>query len=260
MPNLAIEATRLTLGKRQVLADVALTFPEGSHTAILGPNGAGKTSLLKALAGLLPFEGRLGWGERDLGGVAPLERAKIVSYVPQRSLLAAGLVVEEIVAQGRYCHTVGLGHNLGLWRASGADNSAVEAALAATHLQGLRARRYTQLSGGEQRRVLLARALATEAPLLLLDEPTAALDVAHALAFFETLQHLAKRGHTVVTVLHDPRDAERFCGRAAVLNAGRLVYSGPAQLPEEIVEQAYGVARQHAAVARFDRLNPGANS
>jgi iron complex transport system ATP-binding protein len=219
----------------------------------LGPNGAGKTSLLKALAGLLPFEGRVSWGGRELWRIDPLERAKIMSYVPQRSLLDAGLTVQEVVEQGRYCHGPGIGRN-------GADKVAVEAALIATHLQEQRARRYTQLSGGEQRRVLLARALATEAPLLLLDEPTASLDIAHALAFFETLQSLALQGRTVLTVLHDPRDAERFCDRAAVLASGRLVYSGPGPLPDAIIEEVYGVARSPAAAARFERLNLGAES
>ena len=118
------------------------------------------------------------------------------------------------------------------------------------HLQELRARRYTQLSGGEQRRVLLARALATEAPLLLLDEPTASLDIAHSLAFFETLQRLAQEGRTVVTVLHDPRDAERFCNRAAVLAAGRLLRESLRGAGELWPARALGQGAAHRRVRR----------
>src|SRR5690606_7192278 len=159
-------------------------------------NGAGKTTLLKTLVGLLPYRGQILVDGRDVAG---RERARLLAYVPQRSALDAPLRVETVVGHGRYAHT-----RSAVLR--GDDLRAVRAAMAATDIADLAGRSYTELSGGEQRRVLVARALATGARIVVLDEPTESLDVGHALALFGLLRDLARGGVCVIAVLHDLND------------------------------------------------------
>ncbi|MBW2161569.1 MAG: ABC transporter ATP-binding protein [Deltaproteobacteria bacterium] len=155
----------VTLGGRTVLHDVSLEAKPGEVLALLGPNGAGKSTLLKAVAGLLPYEGRVEIDDLDVASLSPRAIAKRISYVPQRSLLRSALSVEEVVALGRYVHGGSFG---GM---SKNDRAAIDHALETAHADVLRDRIFTQLSVGEQQRVLLARALASDAPILLLDEP-----------------------------------------------------------------------------------------
>jgi iron complex transport system ATP-binding protein len=241
---LHVRVDSLHLGRRRVLADVDLSCAPGTHTAILGPNGAGKTSLLKAIAGLLPFAGHARVGEVDLSGLNAPERARRISYVPQRSMLDSALSVKDVVMQGRYAHRA--------FRDVGASHEqAVRRALETTDTWALRERSYLELSGGEQRRVLLARAMATEAKIIALDEPTAALDISHSLHFFAQLRSLAERGTIVITILHDLRDAERYCDRALVLADGSPRYVGSATLPASIVNDVYGVSVRENATRDF---------
>jgi iron complex transport system ATP-binding protein len=228
------------------LRGIDVHCPVGSHTAILGPNGAGKTSLLRAVSGLIPFEGAVTWQGTRLDSLSAGERARCISYVPQRSLLDSALSVAEVVAQGRYAHQGALG------RRHSADTRAVVQALEVTDTTALRHVSYLRLSGGEQRRVLLARALATEAPVLVLDEPTTSLDLAHALQFFAQLRALCQAGRTILTILHDLRDAERFCDRAVLLANGQPQYTGGAALPAEVVREVYGVDPVRQGATRFD--------
>jgi len=235
----ALEAHGLSvrLGARTVLSDVSLSARAGEVLAILGPNGAGKSTLLRALVGLVPHEGVV-----QLDGIARAtlsfeERARRLSYVPQQSQLRAPLTVREVVALGRSAHRPALA------RARIDDVRAIDAALADADVAVLAARSYSQLSTGEQKRVLLARALATGAGTLLLDEPTASLDIEHALRLFHTLRRLATEGRAVVLVLHQIEHALAFADRALLLAAGRLRASG---LVAEVVTPAnvralYGV-------------------
>src|SRR5690606_27843172 len=160
----------------------------------------------------------------------------------QRSELSARLRVHEVVAQGRYAHqnAARLGW-LAPSRTAPKQEAAIARALEMTDALHLRNRVFAELSGGEQRRVLLARALASEAPVIALDEPTAALDIAHALSFFEQLRMLVDHGHTVVTVLHNLHDAALFCDRAVVIHDGTAFYAGSPQLPADVVRKVYGV-------------------
>lgn len=233
--RLSVSIERLARGPKMVLEQVRFSCEPGTHLAILGPNGAGKTTLLKAVLGLLDFEGEVHVDGRPLAQMPSRLRAKRIAYVPQRSDLSSGLSVREVVMQGRFAHHRGLG----LW--SLADRRAVDAALEMTDVGSLAHRSYLELSGGEQRRVLLARALATEAPIVALDEPTAGLDLCHALLLFRRLGELTARGQSVITVLHDLRDAERWCDRALLLERGRVCYEGSATLPEGLINQVYGV-------------------
>jgi iron complex transport system ATP-binding protein len=210
----------VSLGGRQVLDGVDLNAEPGQVLALLGPNGAGKSTLLKTLAGLIPYRGRVELGDAEIASIAPHERARRVAYVPQRSLLRSALSVEEVVALGRYVH----GSTFGA--VSKNDRDAIDHALRTAHADMLRTRVFTQLSVGEQQRVLLARALASDAPVLLLDEPTAALDVGEGMAVLELIRKLAARRHTLIVVLHDLADARSTTHRAMLLKEGRVVECG----------------------------------
>jgi iron complex transport system ATP-binding protein len=250
---LHIVVDALRLGGQQVLTGVELRCETGSHTAILGPNGAGKTTLLRALVGLVRFQGRVMLSGAELGSLSAAERAQRIAYVPQRSLLQSALSVRDVVGQGRYAHQSRFG------RLSASDRRVVDAALEMTDVANVADRPYPDLSGGEQRRVMLARALATEAEVIALDEPTAALDVSHQLDFFATLSDLKGASRTIVTVLHDLRDAARFCDHALVLDRGKPVHYGSAELPPDLVRDVYGVRMVAQAEARFERVTTQAD-
>ena len=227
----------VTLGGRTVLHDVDLEAHPGEVLALLGPNGAGKSTLLKALAGLLPYEGRVEIAETEVAALSPRDRARRVSYVPQRSLLRSALSVEEVVALGRYVHGGSFG---GM---SKSDKEAIDHALLTAHADALRDRIFTQLSVGEQQRVLLARALASDAPILLLDEPTAALDVGEGMAVLRLIRTLAARKHTLIVVLHDLADALTTTDRALLLKDGCMVEQGQTRevISAEPIRAVYGV-------------------
>lgn len=228
---------RVSLGGRTVLWDVDLQANPGEVLALLGPNGAGKSTLLKALAGLLPHRGRVEIDGVEAASLSPKGKAKRVSYVPQRSLLRSSLTVEEVVALGRYVHGSGFGGT------SKADQNAIDAALATAHADPFRNRLFTQLSVGEQQRVLLARALASDAPILLLDEPTAALDVGEGLSVLRLIRTLATRNHTIIVVLHDLADARTTTDRALLLKDGRVIERGATKnvVASKPIFAAYGV-------------------
>ena len=227
----------VTLDSRTVLRDVDLEAHPGEVLALLGPNGAGKSTLLKALAGLLSYEGSVEIAERDVASLSPRNRARRISYVPQRSLLRSALSVEEVVALGRYVHGGSFG---GM---SKSDKEAIDHALETAHADALRDRIFTHLSVGEQQRVLLARALASDAPILLLDEPTAALDVGEGMAVLRLIRTLAAREHTLVVVLHDLADALSTTDRALLLKEGCVVEQGDTRevVSAEPIRAVYGV-------------------
>jgi iron complex transport system ATP-binding protein len=234
--TLAARGLRVSLGGRDVLAGVDAEFDLG-WTAVVGPNGAGKSTLLRALAGLLPARaGTVALDGRDLAGLAPRERARGIAWLAQAADSSGDLTVRETVALGRIAH-------LGLWGAAGADDdAAVDAAMAATECAGWADRRLLQLSGGERQRVLLARALATEAPRLLLDEPTTHLDAPHQVALARLFRRLAAT-RTVVTVLHDLPIAVH-ADRLLVMARGRVVARGAPADPalREALGEVFGGA------------------
>lgn len=237
--HLGLRASGLsvTLGGRAVLNGIDLEAAPGEVLALLGPNGAGKSTLLKALAGLLPYDGSVEIGDTDVGSLSPRDRALRISYVPQRSLLRSALSVEEVVALGRYVHGGSFG---GI---SKNDQEAIDHALETAHADSLRHRIFTQLSVGEQQRVLLARALASDAPILLLDEPTAALDVGEGMAVLRLIRKLAARKHTLIVVLHDLADARSTTDRALLLKDGLVVEQGDTRdvVSAEPIRAVYGV-------------------
>ena len=229
-----------------ILRNVNCHLQKGEVLALLGPNGAGKTTLLRVLLGLLlPQSGRVRFAAQPLKDEQ--QRAKTLAYVPQRGHLAAQLSAWDMVALGRFPHR---GNRLGLRTH---DRRCVDEALHACDCQHLASRPYGQCSGGEQARLLVARALATEAPMLLLDEPAASLDIAHRLQLYALLQNLAKEGKGVLIVMHQIEDAQHFSDRVLLMNQGHIIADGkPSEvLTADIIRTVYGVDMVERAAASF---------
>jgi cytidylate kinase len=233
------------------LDGVTMHVEAGEFAGVIGPNGAGKTTLLRAISGVAPPRaGSVRVDGREVGTLPPRERARLVAVVPQVEGPPGGYTVREAVAMGRTPH-------LGRWGGGGAaDRAAVEQALRHTRLEDLDSRLVETLSGGERQRVLIARALAQEARVMLLDEPTAHLDVAVQLEIMELLAGLPRSGLTLVAALHDLNLAATFCRRLLLLDRGRVVADGAPEtvLTDEILAPVYGaefLVRPHPDGARL---------
>lgn len=245
-PAVRAAGVSVQLGKREVLRDVSFRAEDGEVMCIAGRNGAGKTTLLRAIAGLGPFTGTL--EVRGVSASAPAhQRATQVAYVPQRSGLNAALPVLRVVEQGRHVHRDALG------RLGPTDRRKVDAALEQAGAAALRDRVFTALSYGEQRRVLMARALATGARVLLLDEPTAALDLEQSLRLLALMRTLAAQGYAVIVVLHALDDAMRHADRTLLLHEGRVDQLGPSAevLSPRTIRRVYHVETEVSAGPRF---------
>jgi iron complex transport system ATP-binding protein len=230
--------------RREVLRGLDLNVEEGELVALLGPNGSGKTTLLRAVAGTLRRDaGRVAIFGRDLEAWSRIALARRVAVLPQALVLPDGFRVAELVEMGRAPHAT-------RWfGASAEDADAVELALADAGALDLVERQADELSGGERQRVLVAMALAQQPELLLLDEPTLHLDIAHQASLLATVAHLrARRGLTVLAVFHDLNLAAAYAPRVAILDAGRVVADGdPASiLGPDLVRRVFGVAVDEA--------------
>lgn len=214
-----------------------LTFDveAGEILGIVGPNGSGKTSLLKLLAKVLrPHDGAMALFGRDLGRMAQLDVARIVAVVPQESPQVFSFTVMETVLMGRYPHHHGATWSAGFGWESAEDLSIAEQALQYTDLTHLAGRSVMDLSGGERQRCMIARALAQEPQVLLLDEPTAFLDLQHQMEICAIVRRLKEeRGLTVVLVSHDLNLASQYCDRILMLKAGALFRLGS---PHEVID------------------------
>ncbi len=236
---LGANSVRANLGngpaKREVLHGVTLDIAQAQWTSIVGPNGAGKSTLLKCLVGVLPHSGNVQLLGQDLHAMPSRERARTLAWLGQNEASADDLTVWDVAMLGR------LPHQPWLAAPSPADHAAVEGALRATQAWDWRCRTLGQLSGGERQRVLLARALAVQAQVLLMDEPLANLDPPHQADWLEVVRGLVAQGVTVVSVLHEIGMA-LHADRVAVMAAGQLVHHG-----------ASGDAATHEALVRvFD--------
>ncbi len=229
MTLLQLSALSLSRGTVPVLDRIDLTVGPDEFVGLLGPNGAGKTTLLRAALGLLPATGR-----SSLAAMAPDARARQAAYLPQDRDIAWPMSVDAVVALGRIAHP-----DAGVPQ----HHPAVRDALQALGLMPLRHRDATTLSGGEQARMLIARALAQDTPLLIADEPIAGLDPAAAIGVMDLFADLARRGRGVIASLHDLGLAARHCTRLVVMDRGRIVADGPpaSVLTPDLLARVFGI-------------------
>ena len=258
-PSLQVQNLCVDLGHKPVLHAVNFFCQRGEISAILGPNGAGKSTLMRACASLLPYQGSICFEGTPLDNFDARARAQLLTFVPQHSLLRSALPVREVVAQGRYASRTGF---LQPQSQRAQDQQKVEEAMTRTDTLRFAERSYMSLSFGEQRRVLLARGLATGAKLLLLDEPSASLDIGHALELYALMRRLASQGYTLVVVLHQLGDALQVADNALLLHRGHVVAHGPTHevIRDEVIRDIYGVKMLANAAPGFKLLDPEASS
>ena len=226
MKNIALYARdiRASLGKGLILSGLSVHVPQQRWISIVGPNGAGKSTLLKVLAGLLPFEGDVFLNGHRLQTLAPRERAMQLAWLAQDESGALDMRVKDVVMLGRLPHQ-------GLWGGvSAKDEAACETAMQQTQTTAFAQRLLGQLSAGQQQRVRLARALATEAKVLLLDEPLANLDPPHQLDWLDVIRAQVQNGVTVVTVLHELPMA-LMADEVVLMRSGSIAHHGPSNDP-----------------------------
>ena len=239
MTRLIAAGVTVRLGGREALREVDLALEPGRFTVVVGPNGAGKTTLLRCLAGLIqPDRGTVTLNGDNLRQMTGSSRAKAIAYLAQNGTVAWPIPVASVVALGR------LPHGEKPDSLTPAGREAVAAAIASVGLRGFESRAATELSGGERARVLLARALATRAPVLLVDEPVAALDPRHELVVLSVLKAHAEAGAVVVAIMHNLTLAARFADEIVLLDGGRLVaHAAPAEvLTPHRLAASFGIA------------------
>ena len=241
MSAIALANVRVELGGRHVVDGVDLRVDEGEWVALIGPNGAGKTTLIRAIARLLPFEGTIELAGRRTGDLNRRELSRMLALVPQEPSTPPWMTVGEYVLVGRTPHLGALA------REGRHDREAAARALARLDLLEYRERPLGTLSGGEKQRVVVARALAQEARIVLLDEPTAALDIGHQQQALELLDVLREEsGLTLVAAMHDLTLAAQYADRMVLLDRGRVVADGPpnAVLTEHLIARHYDASIQ----------------
>ncbi len=230
MPHrLRAEAVTLRYQARVISRDLSLAIPDGAFTAIVGPNACGKSTLLRALARLLPPEaGQVVLDGKAISTLPSRDVARQLGLLPQSPIAPDGITVAELVGRGRFPHQSFLRQ----W--SPEDEAAVARALIDTGTDDLAERPVAELSGGQRQRVWIAMALAQETPILLLDEPTTFLDIAHQVDLLELLARLNRQGRTVVAVLHELNLACRYAGHMIAMRDGAVVAEGD---PADIVTE-----------------------
>lgn len=238
MTELIAEQLGLQVKSAVLLKAASFSLSPGEFAVLLGPNGAGKTSLIRSALGLVkPTSGQATLAGKDTTRLSPIERARGLAYLPQIRQLAWPNIVRDVVALGRFSHGAALG------RLQGADAAAVDHAIQACDLERLADRQADTLSGGELARMHCARAFASEAPLLVADEPIAALDPRHQFRILDLIADYVARGGGALVVLHDIALAARYASRLIWMKDGEIVADGAPELTltSERLETVYGV-------------------
>ena len=246
MDGLQLHRAGIEIDGRWLVRGASLTLRAGSLTALVGPNGSGKSTLLRMLAGLWsPSEGEVTIDGRALSEFDRRTLARRLAFVPQDTHLDFEFTVRDVVAMGRHAH------QRRFQRENADDQQAIESALRRADIAHLSERIVTELSGGERQRVILARALATEAATLLLDEPTASLDIAHALDALELCRQLAHEGKSIALATHDLNAAARYADQVVLVSAGaiRAVGAPGAALTDALIQEVFGVQTARAVTA-----------
>lgn len=239
MTSLAFENVRVNYSGRTAVAEFTDTVKPGEWLCIIGPNGAGKSSLLRAIAGVAPYDGRILVDGSPLTARSSRRRAQLVAYVPQSPVLPSGMTGREYVLLGRNPFVTHFGNE------SSHDHSMVNDVIERLDLAHLASRDVDTLSGGERQRLVIARAIAQEAPILLLDEPTSALDIGHQQQALELVDKIRREhGLTVLSAMHDLTLAGIYSDRLALMHAGHRVAHGTAHevLRAETLGEFYGVS------------------
>lgn len=219
---LKLQEVRYSIEDKEILTGISGRYEEGKIHGIVGPNGSGKSTLLKNICRIwVPQGGSVLIDDRDIRDFSRRELSRTVTLVPQNTSVGFPVSVYDIVTMGRNPH---LGRFQPLRKR---DRDIIDWALNETHSQGLKHRIVNELSGGECQLVIIARALATEAPLILLDEPTSGLDIKHALTIMNLLVDLKRKGKTFIVTLHDLNLARRYCDTLSILFRGGVFFSGP---------------------------------
>lgn len=230
---ISLETQAVTLGyEHNIIArDLSLHIPEGKFSVIVGANGCGKSTLLRAMSRLLaPTSGLVLLNGQNIHSLPTRDVAKILGLLPQSAIAPDGIKVMDLIARGRFPHQTWFQP----WREE--DQNAVDAAMKATNITEFAHHHVDQLSGGQRQRVWVAMALAQETPLLLLDEPTTYLDIAHQIELMDLFQDLNRlQGHTLVAVLHDLNQACRYADNLIAIKSGQVMATG---VPKDIVTEA----------------------
>lgn len=232
--SLSLQNLSVKRGRKEVLSGVSLQAACGEIVMILGPNGTGKSTLLHALTGQVPFSGSITWQGRNLDSLTHNERARQLAFVPQKEKHSFSFTLADLVGMGRLAHSPGLFE-------TGEDKRAVSDALERVTLKGFEQRSLLEVSGGELQLALIARALVQNAPLLLLDEPTASLDLARHSLLASVLREEKAKNRAILATTHDLNWALSLADRLVLIKSGSVVWQGPPTESQAGLEECFEV-------------------